>query len=178
MTGTHEINKWFVSLSRRIRMQTLLGQLAESGGSFPLSHYQGHPFQVRARSCWPGSSVSPRIRQQPVWGLAGGLEAWLTNMLCADRQTDKQTLLGLDGTAIWGRVHQSGCSQLKVSLSDSNVLLQVLNYINLQARTTSLRPTSEQVNVKCNAEFKAKQWTKLFLQTACALGLNYKYLLS
>lgn len=112
------------AFSCRIKTQTLRGQRELRFIPPPLAHFQGHPFQVEplvaagpVQMCLRGS-VSSQSE-----GLAGGLEAWLTNAPL--RQADKQTLLGLDGPAIEGRVRvrQYCCSQLTVSLSVSKARL-------------------------------------------------------
>lgn len=116
VTGTHEINKIaVVPLLAELKGKLLEVSSQRAAVHFPLTHFQGHSFQVEARSCWPGSNVSLRIRQQPVRG-AGRWSGGTTDQYAA--QADKQTLLGLDGPAIEGRVRvrQYCCSQLTVSL--------------------------------------------------------------
>lgn len=108
------------AFSRRIKTQTLRGQRTESYGSFPPSPTSKDiPFKSKPRSCWPGSNVSLRIRQQPVGG-AGRWSGGVTDQYAA--QADKHALLGLDGPAIV-TVRQYCCSQLTVSLSVSKARL-------------------------------------------------------
>lgn len=111
------------AFSRRIKTATLRGQLAESYAPLQPPLLFAHtskdiPFKSKPRSCWPGSNVSLRIRQQPVRGAArwsGGV----TDQYAA--QADKQTLLGFDGPTIESRVRHRCCSQLTESLSVSAI---------------------------------------------------------
>lgn len=89
VTGTRETNKiplvpFLAELKRK------LFEVKESCASFPLPSPTSKDitFKSNPRSCWPGSNVSPRIRQQPVGG-AGRWSGGATDQYAA--QAGRQT---------------------------------------------------------------------------------------
>lgn len=146
MTGTHEINKIAV-VPFLAELKRKLLEVSSQRAAFTSPSHTSKDIPFKSKPVAAGlvlmrlwGSVSSQSE-----GLAGGLEAWLTNML--HRQTNRPCwgLMGLLSRAESESASTVALSSLCHSLFPKHDL--VVNYINLQARAWKFRWASAQVHV-------------------------------